>query len=92
MKTIDDFIDDVTEAVNLIGLNTTQYSNHLEIDLEGTPIFGLHYYPTEGGYNLMIEETEELFEIMDPYITLYFKTIFRKVEEYIYLFPTIIEV
>lgn len=92
MKTIDDFIEEITEQLSKSNLIVTPYPSHLEISIKGIPIVGLHYYPTKGGYNLMVEETELFQEVPEVTRYSYLNVIFLEVEKYIHLFPNIMAV
>lgn len=92
MKTIDDFIEEITEELSKSGLTVTPYPSHLEISIKGIPIVGLHYYPTKGGYNLMVEEEELFQEVPETLRFSYLNTILLEVEKYTSLFPTIMAV
>lgn len=92
MKTIDNFIEEITEELSKSGLIVTPYPSHLEISIKGIPIVGLHYYPTKGGYTLMVEE-EELFQQVEEITRYtYLNRILLEVEKYIHLFPNVIAV
>lgn len=93
MKAINDFIEEITEELGKSGLTVTDYPSHLEISIKGIPIVGLHYYPTKGGYTLMVEEEEELFQQVEEITRYtYLNRILLEVEKYIHLFPNVIAV